>query len=285
MNILNIWLVNFLLYLFFCVSYAQLFKYVTTKAKNVGILTSLLQIIAGLVILVFLPFFDFKLPTNPVIYLLLTVVMICYVIEFRLNASVRRELEISNFTVLSQTNTVFMIIFGLIFYKEPFVITKILGALLIIFSNIMIFYEKGKFTFNKYVLLGVISNLAMATAVSLDISVSPNFNLPFYISITFIVPAIIILFYERAKLSDLKLELSQNKKSLLLLTGIFWSLAGITSLRNYLLGDITMVAPLCTLTVILNVICGYIFLKERKNLVRKLIAAILIVFSVVLINL
>lgn len=38
------------------------------------------------------------------------------------------------------------------------------------------------------------------------------------------------------------------------------------------------------LTVILNVIVGYLFLNERDNLLRKIISAILIIISIILIK-
>ena len=58
----------------------------------------------------------------------------------------------------------------------------------------------------------------------------------------------------------------------------------VVQLKAYQLGNVTSVAPLCALTVIGNVIVGYLFLKERKNLLKKLIAALLIIISVFLIK-
>jgi uncharacterized membrane protein len=59
----------------------------------------------------------------------------------------------------------------------------------------------------------------------------------------------------------------------------------LCSLRAYQLGEVTSVAPLWALKVIINVIVSYIFLKERSNLLKKIIAALLIIISVVLIKL
>ena len=58
----------------------------------------------------------------------------------------------------------------------------------------------------------------------------------------------------------------------------------VVQLRAYQLGETTSVAPLCALTVIGNVLVGYLFLKERNNLLKKLIAAFLIIVSVFLIK-
>ena len=53
-------------------------------------------------------------------------------------------------------------------------------------------------------------------------------------------------------------------------------------LRAYQLGEVTSVAPLCAVSVMLNVIVGYIFLGEKDHLLKKMIAAALIITSVVL---
>lgn len=50
------------------------------------------------------------------------------------------------------------------------------------------------------------------------------------------------------------------------------------------LNNVTVIAPLYALTVMLNVIVGYLFLNERDNLLRKIISAILIIISIVLIK-
>jgi uncharacterized membrane protein len=65
--------------------------------------------------------------------------------------------------------------------------------------------------------------------------------------------------------------------------------AGITSafgMLFYLLalrqGQVSIVAPLSSITVLLNVFAGYIFLKERQDPVKRTIAAILIIIGVFL---
>ena len=55
----------------------------------------------------------------------------------------------------------------------------------------------------------------------------------------------------------------------MLLTGTTWGISIVTSLRAYQLGNVTIIAPLCALTVMLNVIVGYLFLKERDHLVHR----------------
>ena len=116
-------------------------------------------------------------------------------------------------------------------------------------------------------------------------SISDNFNLPFYVAITLIVPSLLITIFERIKPSEIKRELVNGNKKAIIITSVTWATMIISQLRAYQLGNVTIVAPLCALTVILNVIVGYLLLKERDNLIRKIIAAILIIASVILIKL
>lgn len=284
MDIFNNWILYVVLYLGFAVAFNQFYKVATKTLTKPGALTVLLEVIAGISVLMFTPFFDFKFPNDIRVYLFLGLAVIFYTIADRLNTTVRKGVEASTFSMLQQLSTVFMTFAGLIFFKEPFVITKFIGALLIILSNLIIFYKKGNGKFDKYVGLGILSNLSFTVALFLDVNISDNFNLPFYVAITLTVPAIILLIFERIKLSDIKNEFVTGNKKAIIATSLAWGISIVMQLRAYQLGNVSVVAPLCALTVMLNVIMGYIFLKERDNLIKKIISAILIIISIILIK-
>ncbi len=159
-----------------------------------------------------------------------------------------------------------------------------IGAAIIIFSNVLMFYKKGHQKLNKYVIMGIFSNLAYAVALFLDVNISESFNLPFYIALTLIIPAIFIIIAEKIKISDITNEFKIGDKLPIFLTSLSWSTMIMFQLLAYRLGEVTTVAPLLSLTVIGNVIIGYIFLKEKDNLPKKIIAAVLIIISVFLIK-
>lgn len=284
MNILNNWLLYVLLYLVFATVFTQFYKITTKTLTKAGALTVLLEFMAGIIILMLCPFFEMKFPTDISVYISLGLAIVFYAITDRLNTTVRKEIEASTFSILKQISTVFMIVAGIIFFKEPFLWNKIIGAILIIFSNILIFYKKGKFKFDKYVLLGVLSNLSFSIAMFLDVSISENFNLPIYVAITLIVPAILIFIFDRIKFSEIKTELKNGNKEAMIITSITWGLSIFSQLRAYQIGNVTTIAPLCALTVILNVLVGYVFLKEKDNLLKKIVAAIFVIISVILIK-
>lgn len=284
MNILNNWLLYVLLYLILATTFTQFFKVTTKTLKKAGALTILLQMMAGITSLILCPFFEFKLPTDVNIYIMLGMSIIFYAITDRVNTTVRSGIEASTFSMLKQLSTTFMIFAGLVLFKEEFVLTKFIGAMLIIFSNILIFYKKGKFEFNRYILLGVLANVTFTIALFLDVNISDNFNLPFYVALTLIIPALLIMIFERIKPSEIKDELVNGNKKAIFVTAISWGIMIVAQLRAYQLGNVTVIAPLCALTVILNVIVGYLFLNEKDNLLRKIVSAILIIISIILIK-
>ena len=277
------WFLFVVLYIILAVAFTQFYKIVLKTSKSDGTITVLLQFIAGLSALIFVPFFKLTFPTDWKVYLLLGIACIFYAISDRINTTVRRGLEASTFSIIKQLSTVFMILSGL-FFKEQFVLKKIIGAGLIIFSNILIFYKRGKQKLDKYVFLGILSNIAFSIALFLDVNISDNFNLPFYVALTVIVPALFIAIAERIKPSKIKQAFINGNKKAIMITSLCWGTMIIVQLRAYQLGDVTTVAPLCALTVIGTVIVGYIFLKERDNLLKKLLAAVLLLVSVFLIK-
>lgn len=284
MEIVNNWLIYVIAYLVLATIFTQFYKVATKTLKKAGALTILLQMTAGLVALLLCPLFGFKFPTDISVYIMLAISIVFYAITDRVNTTVRSGIEASTFSMLKQLSTTFMIFAGLIFFKEEFVLTKFIGAMLIILSNVIIFYKKGKFEFNKYVLLGILGNISFTVALFLDVNISDNFNLPFYVALTLIIPALLIMIFERIKLSEIKNEFVNGNKKAILITAVSWGIMIISQLRAYQLGNVTVIAPLCALTVMTNVIVGYLFLNEKDNLLRKIISAILIIISILLIK-
>ena len=249
-----------------------------------GALTILLQLIGSLSILLLIPLFEMKLPNDPKIYLFLGLSIIFYTISDRVNTTVRSGIEASTFSVITQLSTVFMIVAGVLFFKEPFVLNKFIGAILIVFSNVLIFFKKGNGKPNKYVLLGIFANVCFSIALFLDVNNSDKFNLPIYVASTLGIPTILIAVFEKIKFSDIKEEYKNGNKKAILITAITWSLSIVAQLRAYQLGEVSIVAPLCALSVILNVIVGYFFLKEKDDMLKKIIAALLIILGIILIK-
>lgn len=271
-------------YLITTVIFNESYKVVSQRMKSAGALTILVEMIAGIFSLLWVPFFEVKFPTDFKIYLFLGLAIIFYAIQNRLATTARSGMEASAYSIIKQLSNVFVIMMGFLFLKEELTIQKIIGSILLIGSNVLIFYQRGTWKNNRYLLLGILANLCMGMALFLDVNTSDSFNLAFYVSITLLFPAILVFTIEKIKIKEIIREWKINSKNFILLTGICWSLMMITKLRSYQLGEVTKIAPLCSLTVILNVLFAFIFLKSRKNILKKLIASIFIILGVFLIK-
>ncbi len=278
------WIVFLVIYLILSVTFDQCYKLSTKNLKNAGALTILLQFISSIAILLAIPFFEIKFPSDPKVYVCLLLAIIFYAISDRLNTTVRSGIEASTFSIIKQLSTVFMIFAGILFLKEEFILNKFIGAVLIIFSNVLIFYKKGNGKPNKYIILGILANVFYTVALFLDVNISEKFNLPIYVFISLGIPAILITIFEKIKIKDIVDEFKNGNKAAILVTAITWSYMILVQLRAYQLGNVSIIAPLCSLTVILNVIVGYIFLKEKDNLLKKILSAILIILGIILIK-
>ena len=118
----------------------------------------------------------------------------------------------------------------------------------------------------------------------LDIITSKSFNISFYIFLILFIPALINLFFEKISFNDLKTEWISNNKKLIILTGMCFPIMTITKLYAYKLGEVSFITPLCSLTVILNVLMSYVFLNEKVNVFKNLIASTLIVIGLILLQ-
>jgi len=282
---LNTWYFNLIAYLVIYILFTQMYKIATKNSKNDGALTILLQLLGGLCVLIFVPFFKIQFPMNISTYIFLGIAIIFYAIADRVNTTARRGLQVSLYSILGQLSTVFVIIWGILFFKEEIILKKLLGAALILYGNIMVLYKKGKFEWNKYILFSLLGNLSMSIGISVDVGISDQFNMPIYVALTLIVPALLILLIERVKIKDVVSEFKEGNKKSILTVGLSWGIMIIAMLRAYQYGTVTTIAPLCSLTTILNVFVAYFLLKEKDSILKKILAAIVVILGILLIKL
>ena len=272
-------------YLVFALIFSQGFKKVNRTMKNASALTVLLELFTGLFAIVMSIFFKYTFPSDIKVYITLFVVTIIYAVTDRLNIEARYGLSPSNFSMLKQLSTVFLVIFGLLFLREQLAFKKILGAIIIVVSNVMLAVNKdGKFEFNKYFIFCLISNFLFAVAMFINVNISSMFNIGIYTLITVFIPSIIIKLFSRLSFKDLEEEFNLYNKPLFILVSFAWCMMLISSVKAYEYGSISVVAPLLTLTALTNTIYEFIVDKDKKRFYYKLVVSILILIGVILIK-
>ena len=263
----------------------QFYKLTTRTMKNASAQTVGLQLLAGITCLIFIPFFEFKFPSNPWTYLLLGISCIFYALNNRILASVRKNLEASVIGILQQSYTVLMTLAGFILFNEKITLLKVAGILLIIGGNILVFWQRKKTENSKYVLYGLLAYACNAAAGLIDVGYSGEFNLPFYTAFLYFVPALFIAIGGKVHFADIIKEYRRSDKRFYLLTSFCWGMNYLVLLIAYSMSEVSIVAPLSSLVIFSNIAVGYVWLKEKDNLLKKITAAILAVVGIVLISL
>lgn len=275
-----IWVI---IYLIFAVIFAQGFKSVNRDMKNASALTILLEFFTALFALILSPLFAFRFPSSFTVYIIVGIVTIIYAITDRLNIEARYGLDPSTFSMLKQLSTVFLVIFGFVFLKESFILNKIIGIVLILVSNVLLSVNKsGKIQLNKYFIMSFISNFLFAIAMFINVNIAQNFNICIYTVFTVLVPSVIIKIFSKLSIKDLKKEFNLYNKRKFLLVSFSWCVMLISSVKAYEQGNVSVVAPLLTLTSILNSIYEFFKDKNKKMLLYKLFISMLIILGVIL---
>lgn len=280
LNWLNTWQFNLVLHLFFAVTYNQFFKVSIKDNIRDGASTVLLQIICALSFLFLIPFFPFKFSLDYRVYLMLLGALIFYAINDRVQTTARGGLPVSEFMIFLQFSKVFLIIAGVFVFHDPIIISKMIGATLIMLGTFALLFKKGQFIFNKYVFWALAGTLAMSIGMSIDIGLISQFNMPMYLLVSFLIPAILIMIFDRVSFLDLVREIKQAKKRHYFLTGISWCGASFFMYRAFVLGSVSLIAPLSALNVLINVVVAYFFLNERDDIVKKIFVSLLILLGV-----
>lgn len=282
---LNNWVTWVIIYLISAVVFSQSFKKANRNMTNAGTLTILLELFTAFFSLFFIPFFKLTISHNPHTYLILIVVIIIYAFTDRLNIEARYGLSTSTFSMLKQLSSVFLVILSFVILKEKVVITKVVGASLILIANVGLAVDKdGKFKINKYFLMSLASNILFAFGMLINVNISGEFNLGIYTIITVLFPSILITLFGKHSIKELKDEFNLYDKKRFLLSAFSWCVMLISSVRAYQLGSVSVVAPLLTLTAIINTIYEFIFNKDKSEFIKKLIIGIIIIIGVLLIK-
>ena len=291
----NSWVFYVCLFIVAQIVFLQTFKYATRNTKSIGALTVLIQVIGAASIILLAPFFKWTWPSGSNMWLpwlLLGISFILFAVNDRLDATARKHLDISVDAMLHQSYRILFIPM-LIFFIGVFTFawSALLGGVIIVLMNMFLFFQKGKLRFNKYVWLKLLSVLFFVAALTTQLKslTDGDFNVPFFSMLSLAIPALILLGARQATPRTLINEVKRKEWPALLICGITQGLV-VFSLYMYMAlarpaGELVTAHAISAVYVLLNVVFAYIFLKERNNLLKKSICAVVIVACLVMIAL
>lgn len=239
-------------------------------------------IAAGMALILFFitgSYKTFSFPSGYQPWLVLLVASFGYGMFERGRFVASKLLDASLLTTIANINVLVAFTGSLFLYNEKLTSNKIIGALLVISSLMLVSLGKSKKKFplkSILIVLGIYSMLGIGWMF--DKSGAYFFNVGTYNIFIWIVP-IIFIYFPHIEFKFIKQELKIASWKVFLLAGL--NVVGyFFQLKALSLAEATKVIPVLQTATILTVIAGIILLKERENVVRKIIAGLIAVAGV-----
>lgn len=242
------------------------------------------QIFTGLLILIYSLIRGFSVPDLVPLLPNLILMTILYGAGNIFIFKALKTSEASQFTIIFATRTIWSITAAVLFLGEGFTAKQLLGTVLILSSIVLVAWQ-DKLRFGRGTLLSLVAAAFFGLAFANDASIVRNFDVPSYMAIAFIIPALAVWAIFPKSTIKMKPMLEKGFLKKLGILGIFYAVSALTIFFAYQIGrNAAQIAPLNQTSMILTVVLAIIFLKEKSQLGRKLLGLILSFIGILLLG-
>ncbi len=228
---------------------------------------------------------NFALPTFQNAYYILLLSILLWTIIVAVSFKSYQYIEVSIRSPLDKIKIPILLILSYIFLSETLTINKVLGTILIFFGAVLVTLKKDKLLdgfSDRGVQLTLLSALLLAVVNIVDKVAMSYWSPQVFGFLLYLFPGLII----GVLIPKRKNELSRLLK-LRLLPVISVSILGLIfyyfRLQAYSIGEVSNVYPILNSAALISTFGGIIMLKERKDILKKVISAIIMFIGILLI--
>jgi transporter family protein len=273
----------------FFASHFVITRVAVKRSTDYMVLTSLMNILSGILFIPFL-FFEtvkFNGSTQGVLFLIVaaTLFAIAGVLKFGSNQKIDASLGV----IISRATFVVSFMGSIIIIGEALKLNRLIGVIVLLCGIGILFVRNNHSNFldKKALIFVLVASILYGIGQVFDQVNSNTFSPAIYSGgVTFLVGLLLFaaLMVKGKNASDILLELKKNLAfvSLLAITN---TLGYYLMIVAYKLIDKSMALPIINSTVAITVILGYIFLHERDHLLRKAISTIVIFAGIIIVSL
>jgi len=197
-----------------------------------------------------------------------------------------KHLTAGESTILGSSASLISIPLGIVFLKEILTLKLVIGAMLILFSVIIVSYENASFSSKKGVLFALIAAVCAGIAVVNETVILKTYDSFSYTGIISFLPGVILLFvFPHKTRLLLKTKYQQQFIKTMLVLSFVYVIQAITyylALENK--APISILSPFFRSSVVLTIFLAFIFLKEKTDVVKKITASILTIMGSMLLG-
>jgi drug/metabolite transporter (DMT)-like permease len=249
--------------------------YVVVFQGSVGLLVGLYALLLG-----------FQMPDLSKLWLPMLATVVLYGAGHVAYAKTLQQVEASAFPILFATQAVWVMLIGLTFFQERLTIAQVAGTVLI-FSSVGMLTKRPKgiktHKLEEGIVLGLLTGLLFGIASALWAYVGRRADTASWTSLSFLGPALVVFLWRPRTAKKLSFFLEKEVLSKIALLGVIFSVSAVTLMQAYKSGNVSLVAPLRQTGIILTLLLAMVFLHERTDISRKVIASLICFAGVVLI--
>lgn len=193
--------------------------------------------------------------------------------------------EASNFTIIFSSKTLFAVLGSILVFSEKLSADKLIGVLLILAGVVIVSIKKFELKFSKGEVFAFLAAIAFGLANTNDGFLVKFFDPYSYVVIGFLLPGILIALLYPKKLKDVSVYVKKNMLwKMIILCGLYGISAVAFFAALQIVPNVSQAFAINAFGGVLTVLLSIIFLKEKDNLLRKIIGAVLSLVGVLLVN-
>jgi len=242
------------------------------------------QGIVGVLLMAFTVVYGFKLPGIQTVIVPAIISVLFYGAGHIIYAKTLQRVEASAFSVLFATQAVWIMLLGILLLNEHLTVVQIIGAIFIFIGVSLLIKNIRSVFHDKGTLLGLLTGFMFGIAITAWSYVGRYTDTLSWAAISFIATAFVAFCIRPQSVQKMKPLLKPVVLLRLTLLGIFYAIGSLAMLLAYKEGSFAIISPLRQTSIIVTVLLALIFLpKERSNITKKIVAAVICVIGVVLI--
>lgn len=215
-------------------------------------------------------------------YFLLAILLYVGFNYFTLSAL--KKIEAPKYSVILSTRVFFTTIAAALLLSEKLALTQFIGALIIFMAIVVITHTKRGYKFDRYEKYALLAAACFGLANTNDRFLLGTFELYYYTSLTFLFPGTLLLLFAHKKQKEIKKLLEKTKIKRMTAFSVFYAASSVTFFGALQVTDSAPQAvSISLLSVILIAILSIVFLKEKVDIFRTILAAGLSLIGMLLI--
>lgn len=191
--------------------------------------------------------------------------------------------EASEVTIVTSIRAVVTVLSAILFLHEPFGLMRAFGMLLVLGSVILVSWHGEKVRFSKGTLFSLGMAVCYGLAVTNDAFILKTADPLSYTAVSFLLPGLFLVITKPTALKKLPLLFTKKLFWKIALMCLIYSTASIAFYLALSVGaPASQLGPINQMSVVFTVLLASLFLNERENIGRKILAALLAVAGVLL---